>query len=198
MGGMTRQIETDTLREWLDAREPVTVLDIRYQAAATLVVRAPKGVSMAPADPLYLSCTYIVPFWRIDAATPGRVDVEERRAREQPADRLLRRGKEFHAGDKPVDQADEPFAIGDVSGAIDQRVLAADEIGGHDGAEVAGVNGHSFPDFRRQLGRRPDGHCDRVVGGDRLAQHVATEGSGRAQDQEAGHLCPSTPSRPPA
>ena len=124
---------------------------------------------------------------QINTATPGRVDVEERRAREQPADRCSAMGKEVHAGDQPVDEADERFAVGHVASAINKRVLAADESGGPGCAEVAGVNGHSFPDFGRQLGRRPDGHCDRVAGGDRLAQHVATQGSGRAQDQEAGH-----------
>ena len=29
MGDMTKQIEAETLREWLDAQQPVTVLDIR-------------------------------------------------------------------------------------------------------------------------------------------------------------------------
>ena len=96
-------------------------------------------------------------------------------------------GKEVHAGDEPVDHGDERFAVGDVAGAIDQAVLSADEIEGHRGAEVSQVDGHSFADVRRQLGRRADEHRDVVAGGERLAQHVATERPGRAQDQEAGH-----------
>jgi hypothetical protein len=126
-------------------------------------------------------------FGQVDAAAPGRVDVEQRCAREQPADRLPGRGKQIHAGHQSVDQIDERLAIGHVSGAVDQRVLAGEEIGGHSGAEVAGVNGHSFPDFRRQSGRRANEHGNVVVGGERLAQDVATERPGRAQNEEAAH-----------
>ena len=61
---------------------------------------------------------------QVDAAPAGRVDVEERHARQEPADGLRRRRKRVHGGDEPVDQADERFAVGDVAGTIDQRVRA--------------------------------------------------------------------------
>jgi hypothetical protein len=80
------------------------------------------------------------------------------------------------------------LAVSDVAGAIDQRVLSSDEIGRHDGAEVASMNRHSFPDFRWQLGRRAHEYRNHVTGGERLSQHVATERPGRAQDQESGHV----------
>ena len=101
--------------------------------------------------------------------------IEERRARQEPADRLLRDGKRVHRGDEPIDEADERFAVGDVAGAIDQRVLPSDQIERHERAEIARVHRHALPDFGRQLGRRADEHRDVVTGGERLAQHVATE-----------------------
>ena len=74
---------------------------------------------------------------QLDAAAAGRVDIEERCAREKPADRLLRRRKRVDAGNEPVEQADERVAVGDVAGAIDQRVLPSDQIKRHERAEIA-------------------------------------------------------------
>ena len=74
-----------------------------------------------------------------------------------------------------------------MAGAIDQCVLSLDESEGHIRAEVAAVDRHSFTDFRRQLGGRANEQGDLVTGRKRLAQHVAAKGSGRAQDQYAGH-----------
>ena len=58
-------------------------------------------------------------------------------------------------------------------------------------AEVARVDGHSPPGFGRRLGRRADEHRDFVAGSERLMQHVATQTSGRAQDDDAGHQNPT-------
>ena len=99
-------------------------------------------------------------------------------------------GKRVHAGDEPVDQADERFAVGDVAGAIDQRVLSSDQVKRHERAEIACVHRHPFTHLGRQLGRRADKHRDVVPGGERLAKHVATERPGGAKDKETGHHNP--------
>ena len=124
---------------------------------------------------------------QLDGAASGCVEIEDGRARQEPADRLLLDGKRVHAGDEPIDEGHERVGLGDVAGAIDQRVPAPDEVEGHGGAEVARVQGDAAPVFGRQLRRRADEHGDLVPGGERLAQHVAAEGPGRAQDDDAGH-----------
>ena len=85
-----------------------------------------------------------------------------------------------------VEQADERVAVGDVAGAIDQRVVPSDQVERHGRAEIACVDGHPPTRSGRQLGRHADEHRDLVVGGDRLAKHVPTEGPGGTRDEEAG------------
>jgi len=127
---------------------------------------------------------------QLDAAAPGGVEVEHRRAREEPADRLLLDGKRLHAGDDPVDEGHERFAVANVPCAIDDGVLAPDEIERHRGVQVAPVQGHPGAVFGRQLRRVANEHSDRVPGGERLPQHVAAERAGRAQDEDTGHQTP--------
>ena len=62
-------------------------------------------------------------------------------ASNQP-DRLLRVGKRVHAGDEPVHQADERFAVGDVTRAIDQRVVPSNQVKRHERAEIACMHRH--------------------------------------------------------
>jgi hypothetical protein len=50
------------------------------------------------------------------------------------------------------------------------------------------MNGNPFPNFWWQLGRCTHQHRDIVLVGERLAEHMAAEGPGRAQDQESGHV----------
>ena len=74
--------------------------------------------------------------------------------------RVLLDGKRVHAGDEAIDEGHERVGLGDVAGAIDQRVPATDEVEGHGGAQVARVQGDAAPVFGRQLRRRADEHGD--------------------------------------
>ena len=67
----------------------------------------------------------------IDAATPRRVDLEQCRAGEEPANRLLGYRKALDTGYQAGDEGHERIALGDVSGAVDQRILASDELERH-------------------------------------------------------------------
>jgi hypothetical protein len=70
---------------------------------------------------------------------------------------------------------------------VDQRLVAFDQITRHGRAEIAGVDRHSPMDFSRQPGRRADEDRDLVAGSERLTQHVPTERSGCAQDEDSRH-----------
>jgi hypothetical protein len=84
-----------------------------------------------------------------------------------------------------IDEVDEAVAVGDVAGAIEERVLPLDEIEGRACGEIAGVDCGPTPGFRRQLGRRADEYGDLMPGCQRQAQHVAAERPGRAEDDYA-------------
>ena len=127
---------------------------------------------------------------QVDAAPAGRVKVEERCARQKPANGLRFLRGRVHRADEAVDQADERFAVGDVAGTIDQRVRPSDQIERHERVEIACMHRDRLTDVGRKLGRRPYEHRDLEAGGDRLAKHLATEGPCGAEDEEARHHNP--------
>ena len=114
-------------RGLIDHRTGTQQAPVQARAAQTLEVDA-----VGPIGGFHLRQVY--------TAAPGWIEVEERRAGQEPADRLLRNGKRVHGGDEPIDERHERFAVSDVSGAIDQRALPFEQIKRYVRAQIAGVD----------------------------------------------------------
>jgi hypothetical protein len=56
--------------------------------------------------------------WQVDTAPPGWIEIEERRACQEPADRLVGTGSDSTAVTR-IDERHEQVAVSDVTRAID-------------------------------------------------------------------------------
>ena len=115
---------------------------------------------------------------QLDAAAAGRVDIEERQRPPGTSRRAAPPEEASPRGDEAIDQADERFAVGDVARALIRAScpLIRDAARARSDRLYGRTHAHAL---RRQSGRRADEHPDLVAGGERLAQHVAAEGSCR-------------------
>jgi hypothetical protein len=126
----------------------------------------------------------------VDRAATRRVEIEERRARQEPGHRLFGDGQQVQRGDESVDQGHEGLGVPDMAGAIDEDLLSAEHVRRQADAEIARVQRDARARFGIQLRRRAHDRCHRVAGVERLAQHVPTERPRRAQDDETSHDAP--------
>ena len=62
--------------------------------------------------------------------------------------------------------------------------MSPDDLGRESQAEITGVDHDSLPRFRRQLGRIAHEYAYVVPGAERMAQHVGTERSRRAENDQ--------------
>ena len=76
------------------------------------------------------------------------------------------------------------FGAADNAGTVDERVVSTDGVGPESHAEITGMHDDSLPCFRRQPGRIANEYADVVPGFKRTVQHVGTERSRRAENDQ--------------
>ena len=104
--------------------------------------------------------------WQVDSAAPGWIEIEECRACQKPADRLLRAGSESTAVTSRSMSATNVSPSATWPAQLISASCPLIRSSGTCALEIAGVNRHPSRSFRRQFGRRADEHGDVVAGGD--------------------------------
>jgi hypothetical protein len=91
---------------------------------------------------------------KVDAYATGLADFQERRTCEEPAYRLRGSWHCLDGGYEPVDDVYEGLTFSDQARAIDESVMAADELGDVNGRESAEITS-AYWDLSFSLDRQP-------------------------------------------